>query len=443
MQKEKTSNNIHRRTKPLRLKPWVWGAIIVALLVYGYFSIFYNADVLRIENGKVVGAKPSWLIGHFAEGGSEARYYKVADVNAPKNYTADREAEDPDGDPITTFFVFVGKDAEKNPGRITVEAVGESAKAAAEAAGGTFLAAKEGEGSLPAHWVAESGEDSRVLFLESPYPEACIRVIVEKTGEMTGEDMMALGETALAKVVPGKQLSAAAADFKLNFLDDNRWTYLTNGLGVTLMITLGAVLLGIVLGVLVATVRSTWEQLNERMHPGLGRGILSFINEVCNVYLTVIRGTPVVIQLMIMYYIVFSSSRNGELIAMLAFGINSGAYVAEIIRGGIMSIDKGQMEAGRSLGFNYIQTMWHIIIPQAMKNVLPALANEFIVLLKETSVAGYVAVKDLTKGGDIIRGVTYSAFLPLLAVAAVYLVLVMFFTRLVARLERRLRTSDH
>ena len=166
-------------------------------------------------------------------------------------------------------------------------------------------------------------------------------------------------------------------------------------------------------------------------------------NAVCKLYLTVIRGTPVVIQLMIIYYVIFASSNNGVAVAMLAFGINSGAYVAEIIRGGIMSVDRGQLEAGRSLGFNYVQTMRHIIIPQAMKSVLPALANEFIVLLKETSVSGYVAVKDLTKGGDIIRGVTYSAFMPLIAVAVIYLIMVMFFTWLVGKLERRLRNSDH
>ncbi|MBR4540031.1 MAG: amino acid ABC transporter permease [Clostridia bacterium] len=245
------------------------------------------------------------------------------------------------------------------------------------------------------------------------------------------------------KVTPGKQLSAIAADFKLNFLDDDRWQYLWNGLGVTLSITLGAVALGIVIGVLVAMVRSTWDQTQETMRKGLGRTVMRLLNGICNVYLTVIRGTPVVIQLMIAYYIILASSRNGVMVAMLSFGINSGAYVAEIIRGGIMSIDKGQMEAGRSLGFDYIKTMWYVIIPQTMKNVLPALANEFIVLLKETSVAGYVAVKDLTKGGDIIRGVTYSAFMPLLAVAAIYLVMVMFFTWLVGKLERRLRSSDH
>ncbi|MBR4334339.1 MAG: amino acid ABC transporter permease [Clostridia bacterium] len=245
------------------------------------------------------------------------------------------------------------------------------------------------------------------------------------------------------KVTPGKQLSAIAADFKLNFLDDDRWQYLWNGLGVTLSITLGAVALGIVIGVLVAMVRSTWDQTQETMRKGLGRTVMHLLNSICNVYLTVIRGTPVVIQLMIAYYIILASSRDGVMVATLSFGINSGAYVAEIIRGGIMSIDKGQMEAGRSLGFDYMKTMWYVIIPQTMKNVLPALANEFIVLLKETSVAGYVAVKDLTKGGDIIRGVTYSAFMPLLAVAAIYLVMVMFFTWLVGKLERRLRSSDH
>ena len=146
---------------------------------------------------------------------------------------------------------------------------------------------------------------------------------------------------------------------------------------------------------------------------------------------------------MIIYYIILASSTNKVLTAVLAFGINSGAYVAEIIRSGIMSIDVGQFEAGRSLGFNYVQTMQYIIIPQALKNVLPALANEFIVLLKETSVSGYVALQDLTKGGDIIRGRTFSAFMPLIAVALIYLVLVMFFTYLVGILERRLRNSDH
>ena len=169
---------------------------------------------------------------------------------------------------------------------------------------------------------------------------------------------------------------------------------------------------------------------------------MSILNSICKLYLTVIRGTPVVVQLMIMYYIIFASTRNSTLVAIIAFGINSGAYVAEIVRSGIMSINEGQFEAGRSLGFDYKSTMWYVILPQAFKNILPALANEFIVLLKETSVAGYVTIRDLTMGGNIIRAATYSPFMPLIAVALIYLVLVIFFTKLVAILERRLRKSE-
>ena len=233
------------------------------------------------------------------------------------------------------------------------------------------------------------------------------------------------------------------AEFILNFVEDDRWKYLVTGLGNTLKITLAAVLLGIVIGTLVAIIRSTWDQNADRMRLGAGKTLLHIGDIICKIYLTVIRGTPVVVQLMIMFYIIFASSRNGVGVAMLAFGVNSGAYVAELIRGGIMAIDKGQLEAGRSLGFDYVQTMRFIIVPQALKNVLPALANEFIVLLKETSVAGYVAVTDLTKGGDIIRGRTFSAFMPLIVVALIYLVMVVFFTWLVGKLERRLRSSDH
>ena len=233
------------------------------------------------------------------------------------------------------------------------------------------------------------------------------------------------------------------AEFILNFVEDNRWRYLVKGLGNTLQITIVAVLIGIVIGTLVAAVRSSWDQNQEGMRRGAGRTLLKIANGICRVYLTIIRGTPVVVQLMIIYYVIFASSNNGVGVAMLAFGINSGAYVAEVIRGGIMSIDRGQMEAGRSLGFGYVQTMRFVIVPQAFKNVLPALANEFIALLKETSVAGYVAVTDLTKGGDIIRGRTYSAFMPLIAVALIYLALVMLLEWLDRRLERRLRSSDH
>ena len=169
---------------------------------------------------------------------------------------------------------------------------------------------------------------------------------------------------------------------------------------------------------------------------------MKIANTFCHIYLTIIRGTPVVVQLMIMYFVIFAFSSNGVLIAILAFGINSGAYVAEIFRSGINSIDKGQFEAGRSLGFNYTQTMLHIILPQAFKNTLPTLCNEFIVLLKETSVAGYVGVTDLTKAGDIIRGRTFSAFMPLIAVALIYLVFVIILTKLTSKLERRLRKNE-
>lgn len=238
-------------------------------------------------------------------------------------------------------------------------------------------------------------------------------------------------------------ISNLKAQFILNFIEQDRWKLLVTGLGNTLKITLVACLIGICIGVVIAIIRSTWDKNHETMHKGVGKSLLAVVNAICKLYLTVIRGTPVVVQLMIIYYIIFASSRNGIAIAMLAFGINSGAYVAEIVRGGIMSIDAGQFEAGRSLGFNYVQTMRYIIIPQVFKNVLPTLANEFIVLLKETSVSGYVAIRDLTKAGDIIRGVTYSPFMPLIGVALIYLTLVIFFTWLVGKLERRLRDSDH
>ena len=233
------------------------------------------------------------------------------------------------------------------------------------------------------------------------------------------------------------------ADFILNFVQGNRWRYLLNGLGTTLLITLLACLLGIAIGVVIAMVRSTYDKTAEGARKTLGRRLFGIANGFCRVYLTVLRGTPVVVQLMIIYFVIFASSDNGTLVAALAFGLNSGAYVAEIVRGGIMSIDNGQFEAGRSLGFNYVQTMRFIVIPQVIKNVMPSLANEFIALLKETSVAGYVAVADLTKGADIIRSRTYSPFMPLIAIALIYLALVMFFTKLVGILERRLRNSDH
>ena len=240
-------------------------------------------------------------------------------------------------------------------------------------------------------------------------------------------------------------LQDIAEQFKLNFIDDSRWTWLRDGFKMTLLITLLATLLGVAIGVVVAMIRSTYAKNSEAMKKKGGPlcFLLTLANRICGLYLTVIRGTPVVVQLLIMYFIIFASSTNSTLVAVVSFGINSGAYVAEIFRGGIMSVDNGQFEAGRSLGFNYIQTMYHIVIPQMFKIVLPTLCNEFIVLLKETSVAGYVGIRDLTKAGDLIRGRTFSAFMPLIAVALIYLVVVIIFTKLVGRLERRLRSSDH
>ena len=234
-------------------------------------------------------------------------------------------------------------------------------------------------------------------------------------------------------------------EFKLNFIDGAKWKWLLDGLKMTLLITFFSVLLGIAIGVVIAIIRTTHDKNLETMKKrgGIGYVIMKLLNAVAKLYLTVIRGTPVVVQLLIMYFIIFATSRNSTLIAIIAFGINSGAYVAEIFRGGIMSVDGGQFEAGRSLGFNYIQTMIFIVIPQMFKMVLPTLCNEFIVLLKETSVAGYVGIADLTKAGDLIRGRTFSAFMPLIAVALIYLVIVMLFTWLVGKLERRLRRSEH
>lgn len=232
--------------------------------------------------------------------------------------------------------------------------------------------------------------------------------------------------------------------FVKTFITDDRWVQLLNGLLVTVEITLFAAAIGIAIGFLIAIIRSTYDMnLSGKKCRSFGDYILKIVNFICNIYITVIRGTPVVIQLMIMYFIVFASSRDGIIAAIISFGINSGAYVAEIVRSGIMSIDKGQFEASRSLGFDYKSTMIHVIIPQAFKNILPALGNEFIVLVKETSVAGYVAIQDLTYVGNLIRSRTYEAFFPLIAVALIYLVIVLILTFLLKKLERRLRSSDH
>ena len=225
-------------------------------------------------------------------------------------------------------------------------------------------------------------------------------------------------------------------DFYLCFLKATgdgspRAMYLLRGLGVTIEVALAAIVLGLFIGFLVAVIRASHDKY----------GYFSFLNAVSKVYLTIIRGTPMVVQLLITYYIILRTVDSKVLIAILAFGINSGAYQAEILRAGIESIDPGQMEAGRALGLSYWRTMLKIILPQAVRNVLPALGNEFIVLMKDTSIVGYIALIDLAKGGDIIRSQTYSVYLPYLTVAAVYLVLVMTFTWLLGKLERHLRNT--
>ncbi len=222
-------------------------------------------------------------------------------------------------------------------------------------------------------------------------------------------------------------------NLKRNFVEGNKYQYLIKGLVNTLIIALCAVLAGMIIGFVVAIVRVTHDRT----------GSLTFLNGICKLYLAIIRGTPMMIQLLIIYYVVFKSVNVPKLlVAIIAFAINSGAYVAEIMRGGIMSIDGGQMEAGRSLGLTYKQTMISIILPQAIKNVLPALGNEFISLIKETSICGYIGLMDLTRGGDIIRSITYEAFLPLIAVALIYLLIVQVLNFGVGKLEKNLRKSE-
>ena len=218
-----------------------------------------------------------------------------------------------------------------------------------------------------------------------------------------------------------------------NFIDDSRWQYILTGLGNTILITILAIAIGLVIGTLVAVVRTVHDQQNK----------LKILNFICKLYLAVIRGTPAMIQLLIIYYVIFASVNvNKILVAVVAFGLNSGAYVAEVIRSGINAVDKGQFEAGRCLGLNYRQTMSSIIMPQAFKNMLPALCNEFISLLKETAISGYIGLQDLTKGGDIIRSQTFEAFIPLVAVALIYLVMVLLLSYGVGRLERRLKNNE-
>jgi len=225
-------------------------------------------------------------------------------------------------------------------------------------------------------------------------------------------------------------------DFIQTFITSDRWQGLLSGLGTTLLITVLALLIGIVLGILVAVVRSTYDQKKKK------GGVLGVLNSICQLYVTVIRGTPMMVQLLIMYFVIMVNSTNTVLVATLSFGINSGAYLAEIIRGGIMAVDKGQTEAGRSLGLSYVQTMRFIVIPQAVKTILPALGNELIALLKETSIVNVIGMKDITKWAMNVQGRTYQAFMPFIGIAIVYLILVIILSKLVSLMEKKLANDE-
>lgn len=237
-------------------------------------------------------------------------------------------------------------------------------------------------------------------------------------------------------------LETLQQQFYLNFIAQDRWKFFVNGLRITLTVTVAALAIGIIFGTILAIIRSMNDQLKPKFGESVASSILVILDKLTKVYLTIIRGTPAVLQLMIMYFIIFKASTNMMLAAILSFGLNSAAYVAEIIRGGIMAVDSGQMEAGRSLGLGYFTVMRHIIVPQAIKGILPALGNELITLLKETSISGFIGLSDLTRGANIVQGVTYSPFFPLVGAAVIYLSLVMLLTALLGRFERRLRRSD-
>ena len=222
------------------------------------------------------------------------------------------------------------------------------------------------------------------------------------------------------------------------WFESDRWMQYFEGLGTTVLVTILALLIGVVLGVVVAVIRTGHDQQRKGKH----NPVLAVLNLICKVYVTVIRGTPMLVQLLIMAFVVFQNSRNFTMVGALALGINSGAYVAEIIRGGLMSLDPGQMEAGRSLGLGYLPTMTYIVIPQAFKAILPALGNEFITLLKDTSLISAIAGKEVLYFAKAIGAKTYDYMFPLLITALMYLILVLIFTWLQGKLERRLRASD-
>nr|MCR5655326.1 ABC transporter substrate-binding protein/permease [Lachnospiraceae bacterium] len=221
--------------------------------------------------------------------------------------------------------------------------------------------------------------------------------------------------------------------FYTNFVAEARWKYLAQGLLNTIIITVASLVIGSILGFFIAMIRVAHDK----------NGTCKAANLLCNIYVTVIRGTPMMVQLLIIYFVIFASVDISKIIvAIIAFGLNSAAYLSEVIRSGIMAIDPGQFEAGRSLGLGFGTMMTSVILPQALKNVLPAIGNEFISLLKETSISGYIGLQDLTRGGDIIRGITYEPLLPLLTVAIVYLILVMLLSAGVRKLEAAMKKNE-
>ena len=221
--------------------------------------------------------------------------------------------------------------------------------------------------------------------------------------------------------------------FNAAFITDDRWKIYFQGLWTTLEIVLFATILGLAVGTISCLMYMSTTK----------KGKPTVLHYIAMIYIDIIRGTPSVLQLLIMWFIIMKNSTNGILVASLSFGINSGAYVAEIIRAGILAVDDGQMEAGRSLGLSYIQTLRYIVLPQAFKNALPPLCNEFITLLKETAIVGYVGLSDLTRVANQISSTTYQAFMPLIGAAVIYLVVIKILTILFALLERRMRQGDN
>ena len=278
-------------------------------------------------------------------------------------------------------------------------------------------------------YYAGAGADKPSYYSQSRIGGAIAGCQNTNSNEGVSPSTISLSKSAEAVT---DEKSSLIDDIKNTFLKNDRYEYIIDGLKNTIIITIIALFIGLITGIVLAIIRS--------IHDMLGK--LKILNAISKLYITVIRGTPVVVQLLIIYFVIFAaSSLNPIVIASIAFGMNSAAYVAEIVRAGINAVPKGQLEAGSSLGLPFSSTMVLVILPQAIKNILPALCNEGITLLKETSISGYIGIMDLTKAGDIIRGQTFEAFLPLIGVALIYLVIVIFLTYLVGRLERRLNAN--